>query len=134
MSRAPKDALTRITDVSTPWGNLRPAKSFAGLTLDQFKEVVKPSLEVRTEIVELESKLQSAIARRARADGVSLDAVQRVIHGVKSDPEEGEDGELYATMGFVRKSDRSSGLTRRRQKDEEAPPAGKQSGNGLIPS
>ena len=34
-----------------------------------------------------------------------------VVNAVKGDPAEGEDGELYEAMGYVRKSERSTGKT-----------------------
>jgi hypothetical protein len=117
MPNPPKEAVTKINVITQAWSNLRPTKSFGGLTLEQCNEEVKPSLDVRAEIAEAEGKLQSATARRVAADEASMAIVRRVVSGVKADPEEGEDGELYAAMGFVRKSHRSSGLTRRR-KDE----------------
>ena len=36
------------------------------------------------------------------------------MHAVKADPTEGENSPLYAAMGYVRESDRSSGLKRAR--------------------
>jgi hypothetical protein len=48
--------------------------------------------------------------------------VRRIVNAVKGDPEEGEDGELYSAMGYVRRSDRSSGLTRRRGTDTTKKP------------
>jgi hypothetical protein len=36
-----------------------------------------------------------------------------VAHGVRSDPAYGEDSALYRSMGFIPKSERNSGLTRR---------------------
>lgn len=123
MGNAPGIALSRITDVTQAWGSLRPTKSFSGLTLEQFKEEVKPSLDARAELAELEGRVQAALARRDAADASSAVAVRRVVNAVKGDGEEGEDGELYAAMCFVRKSTRSSGLTRKRAKDETAPAA-----------
>ena len=117
MPNPPKEVVVKITMTLQAWSNLRPEKSFGGLTLDQCKEAVKASLDVRAEIAEAEGKLQSATARRVAVDEASMEIVRRVVNGVKADPEEGEDGQLYAAMGFVRKSHRSSGLTRRR-KDE----------------
>ena len=35
-----------------------------------------------------------------------------MVNAVKGDPDEGEDGELYEAMGYVRKSERRSGLSR----------------------
>ncbi len=115
---SPKDILTRVLAVTTAWANLRPAKSFSGQTLDQFRETVKPSLDVRAEITDLEGRLQAAVLRRDALDAVSMATVNSIVHGVKGDMEEGEDGELYAAMGFVRKSLRSSGLMRRQPKDQ----------------
>jgi hypothetical protein len=39
-----------------------------------------------------------------------------VVDAVKGDIEEGADGELYAAMGYVRRSARRSGLTRTAKK------------------
>jgi len=112
---SPKGVLERINTVTHKWETLRPTKSFSGLTLEQFKEAVKPSLEVRAEIADLEGRLQAAKARRATVDPASIEVIRAVVNAVKGDREEGgENGELYAAMGFVPKSARSSGLTRRR--------------------
>ena len=53
-----------------------------------------------------------------------------MINAVKSDPAEGEDSDLYEAMGYVRKSNRSSGLTRRRNGDAvaKAPKTGDEAG------
>lgn len=44
---------------------------------------------------------------------------------MKADPDEGDDGEVYVAMGYVRKRDRKSGLTQRKRegKTAEAQPA-----------
>lgn len=117
-----KKALGRINDVTHAWSKLRPGKAFAGLTLEQYLAAVKPSHDVRTDIAESELRLQSSQARRVTVDEASLKIVQRVINAVKADPEEGDDSDLYVAMGFVRKRDRGTGLTRRKreQKTQEA--------------
>jgi len=117
MRRAPKEVHKYITDVVHAWQTLRPGKTFSGLTLEQFKDAVKPSTEVRAELADLEGRMQAAIARRDDADTAAAILVRRIVNAVKGDPDEGEDGELYAAMGYVRRSDRSSGLTRRRGAD-----------------
>jgi hypothetical protein len=115
MSMSSKMALARMEEVSHPWLNLRPTKSFASLTHEQFLIAVKPSYDVRAEIAELEVRLQSARARLVTVDEQSLNVVQRVVNAVKADPEEGDDGELYVAMGYVRKRDRKTGLTQRKR-------------------
>jgi hypothetical protein len=127
MIRSPKEALTRIGSVSDAWGSLRPAKSFANMTHEQFRQEVKASYDVRAELEDLERRAKAALKRRTLADAASLSIVQTIVHAVKADREEGgEDGELYAAMGFVSKSERSSGLTRRREQ-----PDAKAEGGGM---
>jgi len=115
-SRSPKKTIGRIADVTHIWATMRPTKSFSGLTLEQFREAVKPSHDVRGEITELEGRLQAAVTRRQAADAASLKVVKRVINSVRSDPEEGEDGEVYSAMGYVRESAR--GRNRKRVNGE----------------
>ena len=50
--------------------------------------------------------------QRDNADAVSLPTVQRVVAAVIADEVEGNDGELYKAMGYVRRTERASGLTR----------------------
>ena len=40
--------------------------------------------------------------------------IDRVVKSVVADEAEGDDGELYEAMGYVRKSEARSGLTRRK--------------------
>ncbi len=112
MANAPKSTQEKINQVIAAWQTLRPAKSFAGMTLDQFKARLQPSLDARTAIAALENQLIAAQDQRDGADYASISAIQLVVNAVKGDPAEGEDGELYEAMGYVRKSERSSGLTR----------------------
>ena len=41
----------------------------------------------------------------------------RIVSAVRGDPEEGEDGPLYAAMGYVPESQRGTGLKRPRKKN-----------------
>ena len=103
----------RITRILSAWRTLRPGKSFAGMTLAQLQETLAPSLTARATIVRLENELIAAQNQRDDADAVSLEAIQLAVNAVKGDPDEGEDGELYEAMGYVRKSERKSGLSRK---------------------
>jgi hypothetical protein len=110
----PNDVLDRLTGIGNAWQMLRPTKSFAGFTLDGYRGYIQPSIDVRDEIASLRAQLKAALARRPVVDRVSLKAAQCVIYSVVGDPHEGEDGALYAAMGFVRTSERRSGLRRKR--------------------
>ncbi|MFA6286061.1 MAG: hypothetical protein WC661_01655 [Opitutaceae bacterium] len=112
MNISPIKAEAKISQVVTAWETLRPEKTFSGLTLTQFKAAVQPSLNTRTNIETLKDQLAAAQTLRDDADKASVEAILLVVNAVKGDPAEGEDGELYEAMGYVRKSERRSGLSR----------------------
>jgi hypothetical protein len=109
---SPKQNEARILEFINAWKTLRPAKSFAGLTLTQAEAKLKPSLDTRTIIASLESQLVAAQNQRDDSDEVSLATINLIVNAVKGDPAEGEDGEFYEALGYVRKSERKSGLRR----------------------
>ena len=58
----------------------------------------------------------AATVERDNKDVVSLAEVLLVVNSVKGDQAEGEDGELYAAFGYVRKSERKTGKTNKPSK------------------
>jgi hypothetical protein len=102
----------RIARTVAAWETLRPARSFGGLTLAQFKERMQPSVDARAALRALDSQLVAAQNVRDDADTAAGEVIALVVNAVKGDPAEGEDGELYEAMGYVRKSERASGLRR----------------------
>jgi hypothetical protein len=91
------------------------------MSLEKFREMIAPSLAARATIARLETELIAAQNQRDNSDQVSLDALLLVVNSIKGDPTEGEDGELYEAMGYVRKSERKTGL--HRNSKSATPPA-----------
>ena len=120
MPDSPKAIETKINDVAGAWKKLRPAKKFSGMTYEEFMAAVKPSFDHRARLKELETEMIAEADLRDDADAVSLEQVKLVVNSVKGDKEEGEDGELYEAMGYVRASERKSGLTKKKQAAPEA--------------
>ena len=112
MADSPKAVIEKLNTIVDAWEKLRPAKKFGGMTLEEFKAGIKPSYDSRKEISDLEKEIIDKTNQRDDADDNSEDLAQLVVNGVKGDPEEGEDSTLYETMGYVRKSERKSGLKR----------------------
>ena len=106
--------LMGVSAVTEAWSSVSPTKSFFGMTLDQYKESVKPCYDLRVEIAETQKRLKSLNAKCKDADAAAIQLTKNIVHAVKADPTEGENSPLYAAMGYVRSSDRSSGLTRAR--------------------
>ena len=103
----------KLQTVVNAWGTLRPSKSFAGMTLEQFKAKVQPSLAARDQLVTLSSQTVDNRTQRHTSDDASIAQAQLVVNAVKGDIDEGENGSLYAAMGYVPKTARRSGLTRK---------------------
>lgn len=118
MANHAKDIGEKIAAVLKAWEDLRPTKSFAGMTLAQFTTKIQPSLDARDAIGKLEDQMTAAMVERDTADVESNKQLLLMVNAVKGDPAEGEDGELYAAMGYVRKSDRSTGKTNKPKKTD----------------
>jgi hypothetical protein len=117
--QGPKKVAAKLQKVIDAWGTIRPTKSFASMTLDQFKAKVQPSLTARDQLTSLRSQATDSRIQRQQSDASSLNAALLVVNAVKGDPDEGENGSLYTAMGYIPKSERRSGLTR---KGQTAPP------------
>ena len=66
MPQPEKEAQKRINQTLEVWENLRPKKSFAGMTLAQFKAILKRSLDSRAEITNLRNQLKGTIRDRSK--------------------------------------------------------------------
>lgn len=120
MSMGPGDVAARMEAITKAWKKLRPTKSFAGMTLDEFLLAIKPSVDARQAITDAEVEMVALQDRRDDADKPVIKTMKKIVDAVKGDVTEGPDGELYEAMGFVRDSERASGKT---NKTKTTPPA-----------
>ena len=116
MANAPKIVEQKLATFLKAWKDIRPDKAFGGLSLEQFEAIVKPSQDVRARMHDLQLELKGLIALRNTSDKTTLQAISDVANSVKGDRTEGADGELYGALGYVRKSERKRGLTRKKKK------------------
>lgn len=119
MPAAPKSTEKKLTSAINAWETLRPDKTFGGVDLAGFKATLKPSFDLRSKIAALESQLKAAKSQRTDADKVSKEALQSLVKAVVGDPEEGDDGDLYESLGYIRRSERRSGLHRGKSASSE---------------
>ena len=113
MPSNPQSIADSTNTIINAWTTLAPAASFGGMTLAQYKAKVQPSFDARTQLDTIEAQKTAALDTRDDADGVTSDTNQKVIKGVVGDPNYGDDSNLYEAMGYVRKSERQSGLTKK---------------------
>jgi len=120
MPSNPQSIAADTNTIINAWTTLAPAASFGGMTLAQFKAKVQPSFDARTQLDTIEAQKTAALDTRDDADAVTSNTNQMVINGVKGDPNFGDDSNLYEAMGYVRKSERASGLTKKTKAAQSA--------------
>ena len=113
MPSNPQTIADDTNTIITAWTTLAPAASFGGMTLTQYKARVQPSFDARTLVDSLNAQMTDALDTRDNSDKVTMDANAKVVKGVVGDPNFGDDSNLYEAMGYIRKSERASGLSRK---------------------
>ena len=113
MPKVTKDTAARIQKFRLSWREMAPNASFAGMTLVQFEDAVSDPLTVRDEIEALESQLEGKKAEKLIADASANEVLDLVVNSVRGTPGFGQDCPLYRAFGYIRKSERKSGLTRK---------------------
>jgi hypothetical protein len=112
---SPKRNLEKLNRIINAWQTLAPDKAFGGMTVAHFKTQVQSSLDTRAQVERLEAELDAAQAARDNADKENLRLAELVVNGVVGDPTVGPNSDLYEGMGYVRDSERRSGLTRKKR-------------------
>ena len=105
--------LEKLNQLLKGWQDHAPDKSFGGMTLAEFKVKVKPSFDARESIEAAKSQWKDGQNRLANSDVETLRLTQRVVNAIKGDPDMGDDSSLYEAAGYVRRSERKSGLGRK---------------------
>lgn len=116
MAKITSKIVDRIEVFRAAWREMAPDVSFAGMTYAQFVEASELPLSVRMEILTMERELNGKRAEKALADEATSEMLTLVVNSVRGTPSYGEDCPLYRAFGFIRKSDRKSGLTRKGRK------------------
>ncbi len=108
----------KAADFHAAWKQLAPEDSFGGKTLAELETAMGPLETALDELRTLTVSRSAALKVRDQEERALNALLIRVAHGVRSHPDHGEDSPLYRAMGFVPKSERASGLTRRSEEDE----------------
>jgi hypothetical protein len=124
MAQSPKQLIARMEQMVNAWKTLAPNKQFGGMTLEQFEAFAAPVRTAVALIEDLDDQKTRALNERDNALELFFEKAQLYINGVLADPTEGQDSSLYEASGYVRKSERKSGLTTKSKakKGDDEPP------------
>ena len=113
MPEVTKNIVDRIQTFRASWRELAPDATFAGMKLAEFEVAGAAPLSLRDEISALEKQLDGKKTEVSMADVTANELLDLVVNSVRGTPGFGQDCALYRAFGYVRKSDRKSGLTRK---------------------
>lgn len=100
------------------WAEGAPSVVFNGIEQARFQAAIEAAAADDAAIADLEAEIK--MRRDVRDDKYKALDQQRskVGMGVAGSPDFGNDSPLYGAMGFVRKSEKKSGLTRKKKPTE----------------
>jgi len=112
MGDSPKLNEEKLRRILNAWKTLAADKVFGGNTVEQFEAVLAPSFATRQQLDELDNQRTHLINARGDADEVSLAKAAAAVAGMNADPGFGPNSSLIEACGYVRQSERKSGLHR----------------------
>lgn len=119
MASRPEENIKKCETTLTAVKEIAPDVAFGGMKAVDFEAKVQPMRDIRVVIEDLEAQLSAARAQRDIVDAAGLAAEQLVVNGIVGDPNYGPDSPLYGATGRKRKSERKSGLTRKKKEESK---------------
>lgn len=116
--RSPTKVMVELEEVLIAITELAPDKNFGGVSLAQYAGQVGESKDARQDHINAKIQVKNAEDRRETSDDRGLRMRELIVNGIIGDPDFGPDSALYERCGYVRKSDRRSGLTRKGAKKD----------------
>ena len=112
MAGSPKDNEEKLSRILNAWKTLAADKVFGGMTVEQFEAVIAPSFTTRQQLDDLDNQRAHLINMRGDADELSLAKAAAAVAGMNADPGFGPNSSLIEACGYVRQSEKKSGLHR----------------------
>jgi len=104
----------KVDDMLQAWESDCPGQAFADMTLEQCKQELQSYFDARAKFAAANVAWEAARQARNTAYARALELVKSIVNSVKGHPKFGENSAVYTAMGYVPTSQRSSGLTRKR--------------------
>ena len=105
-------SLPKGNQISMAWEDEAKDDVFGGITWSGHFEVLTACRDADERIAELENRLNGERAIRDQYRAQLAETNRKVYYGVLAHPAHGDDCSLLARMGYTRRSDYNSGLTR----------------------
>ena len=114
-----KNLIEKSKKLLNSWQEMAPKSRFYGMSLEKFRSMVTPAVEISESIVKADQdRVAKAIERDAALKNLN-DGYLLVVNGIKGAADHGEDSPLYGSIGYKTRAARQSGLTRLKKGQSE---------------
>ena len=121
MAYALDQIVNRLMSFRRAWEKHAPETTFREMTLGDFEDSTRESLDLRDKIERLKVQFDMLRMQRDAADRKSRACMDKIAKAVCGTPEFGDDRTLYREIGRVPKSERKTGLMRKFRKKRVKP-------------
>lgn len=111
--------LAKLEETERGWETNAPDAKFFNYTLTQYKASVDLSRQAQARVLELETLLEAARNTSKNVNSVNEELEKNIAKSIAGDPNYGDDSTLYESTGRIRKSERKTGLTRKKKNKSE---------------
>lgn len=115
MRTSPSEIERRVEQPVEAWERQCAEQAFGERTLEQHKDLLKEYYDAKARFAAADAQWDITRLERNAAYERALAVTKQLVSSVKGHPKYGENSSLYSAMGYVTASERSSGLTRRRE-------------------
>jgi hypothetical protein len=114
-----KKGLEKLEETELAWETHAPDDKFYGLTLTEFKAKVQRSRDAHALCASLDQQKTAADNDCKDVDAENQALEKNIAKAIAGSEKYGDDSALYEGTGRVRKSERKSGLTRKKKNNNE---------------
>jgi hypothetical protein len=113
MAKPLNEVIDRLKSFTAAWRATAPNEQFARMTLAEFEAANEAPLRLRREIESLTVELIGKKAKRDDADRATRASLLMLADSIKGTPGYGPNSPLYGALGYIRYSEKKSGLVRK---------------------
>lgn len=111
-----KKVIDKAGKINDAWMEVSSSSNFSGIKQSDYDNDIKEIATLDDNIADMKTRLKMLEDTKDDKCAALEEKSVRIANGVRGDAEFGPDSPLYGAMGFVRTSERKSGLTRKPKK------------------
>ena len=111
-----RKVLDKASKINNAWAEGGQSSTFSSIKQNEYAADIAEIAGVDDQLADLRAQVKMLEDRKDNLCSALEAKSVRIANGVRGDAEFGPDSPLYGAMGFVRTSERKSGLTRKSKK------------------